>query len=58
MDLVAHLGFKSTFDFARRRNFPALGSREKGSEERLLFFPGHRLAAATSFPWALDRSYP
>jgi hypothetical protein len=31
VDLVAYLSFKSAFDFVRRRNFPALGSREKGS---------------------------
>jgi hypothetical protein len=54
--LVANLGFKRAFDFARRRNFPALGPPEKGGEERLLFLPGHRLTTATSFAWGLDRS--
>jgi hypothetical protein len=31
VDLVAYLGCKNAFDFVRRSNFPALGSREKGS---------------------------
>src|SRR5205814_10100081 len=57
VDLVADLAFKSAFDFVRCRNLPALGSREKGGEERLLFFPGHRLAATTSFASCLNRHH-
>ncbi len=38
-------------------NFPALSSDEKGGEERLLFFPTHRLPAATSFAWGLDGAH-
>jgi hypothetical protein len=45
------------FDFARRGHFPALGSREKGSQECLLFFPGHRLTATTPFASGLDRHH-
>jgi hypothetical protein len=55
--LVADLSFKSAFDFVCGRNFPAFGSREKEGEERLLFLPGHRLPAATSFASGLDRTY-
>jgi hypothetical protein len=56
VNLVADLGFKSAFDLVRRGNFPALGSREKGREERLLFFPAHTLTTATSFASCLDRN--
>ena len=41
-----------------RGNFPARGSREKGSEERLLFLPAHRLTTATSFAWGFDGRHP
>jgi hypothetical protein len=54
MNLMAHLGFKRALDFACGGNFPSFGSAEKGREERLLFFPGHRLSTATSFANCLD----
>src|SRR5947207_1400237 len=57
VDLVAYLSFKSAFDFIGRGNFSALRSREKGCQERLLFFPGHRLTTAPSFAWSLDRHH-
>ena len=58
VNLVSNACFKSTFDFVGGGNFPALCSCEKGSEERLLFLPAHRLTTPTSFAWGLDGRHP
>jgi hypothetical protein len=55
---VADLDFKGPFNFLGRGNFPALGSCEKGSQERLLFLPAHRLTTATAFAWGFDCRHP
>jgi hypothetical protein len=56
MDLVTYLCFKRPLDFSGSGNFPTFGSAEKGSQERLLFFPTPILAAATSTDCGLDAS--
>ncbi|GHO49871.1 hypothetical protein KSX_80340 [Ktedonospora formicarum] len=55
MDLVTYLCFKRPLDFLSGGNFSAFGSAEKGSQERLLFFPTPILAAA-AFARGFDTS--